>query len=175
MSCLRGHELRTAQDTDFVLPQFDHDIDQSRLQSRRGWFAHTAFTREMGFRMGCVYLTADNLDALKQLVKSYAGEVKMIYIDESLDKGKVKDRNKKAYDKVKIRKESFDKLRELWMKINQRYVLTYEDSINADLPTAILETLEKNVFADMVLQSRHRAGPDRTDNRGGRAMREIPL
>ena len=72
---------------------------------------------------------------------------------ESLGKGKVKDRNKKASDKVKIRKGSFDKLRELWMKINQRYVLTYEDSINADLPTAILEAFEKNVFADTVLQS----------------------
>ena len=72
---------------------------------------------------------------------------------ESLGKGKVKDRNKKASDKVRIRKGSFDKLRELWMKINQRYVLTYEDSINADLPTAILETLEKSVFADTILQS----------------------
>ena len=34
-----------------------------------------------------VYLTADNLDALKQLVKSYAGEVKMIYIDPPYNTG----------------------------------------------------------------------------------------
>ena len=61
--------LTALETTTVVKPDFEHNLKSENAKSRN------------------VYLTADNLDALKQLVKSYAGEVKMIYIDPPYNTG----------------------------------------------------------------------------------------
>ena len=61
--------LTALETTTVVKPDLEHNQKPENAKSRN------------------VYLTADNLDALKQLVKSYAGEVKMIYIDPPYNTG----------------------------------------------------------------------------------------
>lgn len=57
-------------------------------------------------------------------------------------KDKVIDRNKVVAEKIKIRPKNFDKLKELWQKINSKYVLFFDkeiaEKLKQDLPHAIL-------------------------------------
>ena len=68
--------------------------------------------------------------------------------------GKVVNRNKKPDHKVKIRKEPFEKLRALWMRINQRYALAYDADVDADIPAALKGLLVNDVFVDATLLSK---------------------
>ena len=71
-----------------------------------------------------------------------------------LSDGKVKDRNKAESKPIKIRKGVFNEIKELWEKINQRYLLYYDAELNDTLDTAILEILEKpGIFNGVVLSS----------------------
>ncbi len=71
-----------------------------------------------------------------------------------LSDGKVKDRNKAESKPIKIRKGVFNEIKELWEKINQRYLLYYDAELNDTLDTAILEILEKpGIFNGFVLSS----------------------
>lgn len=71
-----------------------------------------------------------------------------------LSDGKVKDRNKAESKPIKIRKGVFNEIKELWEKINQRYLLYYDEELNDTLDTAILEMLEKpGIFSGVVLSS----------------------
>lgn len=71
-----------------------------------------------------------------------------------LSAGKVKDRNKAESKPIKIRKGVFNEIKELWEKINQRYLLYYDEDLNNTLDTAILGILEKpSIFNDVVLSS----------------------
>ena len=71
-----------------------------------------------------------------------------------LSDGKVKDRNKAENKPIKIRKGVFNEIKELWEKINQRYLLYYDAELNDTLDTAILEILEKpSIFNGVVLSS----------------------
>ena len=71
-----------------------------------------------------------------------------------LSDGKVKDRNKAESKPIKIRKGVFNEIKELWEKINQRYLLYYDAELNDTLDTAILEMLEKpGIFSGVVLSS----------------------
>ena len=68
--------------------------------------------------------------------------------------GKVTDRNKDKPKPIKIRKAAYAELKELWEKINQRYLLYYDADINNDLDGAILEILETgDVFRDVTMAS----------------------
>lgn len=55
--------------------------------------------------------------------------------------GKVTDRNKVEEKKIKIRPQNFDKLRELWKKINSKYVLFFDKDINDKLAKALPNTI----------------------------------
>lgn len=71
-----------------------------------------------------------------------------------LSDGKVRDRNKAENKPIKIRKGVFNEIKELWEKINQRYLLYYDAELNDTLDTAILEILEKpSIFNGVVLSS----------------------
>ena len=71
-----------------------------------------------------------------------------------LSDGKVKDRNKAESKPIKIRKGVFNEIKELWEKINQRYLLYYDAELNDTLDTSILEILEKpDIFNGVVLSS----------------------
>lgn len=70
-----------------------------------------------------------------------------------LSAGKVKDRNKTRPKPVKIRKAVYNELRELWEIINQRYLLFYDQDLDGEIETAIIDLLEKDVFVDVVMTS----------------------
>ena len=71
--------------------------------------------------------------------------------------GKVKLRNSQKGKKIKIRKESFDKLKELWSRLNERYVLLYKKEIDALLPDAVLGAFKQGVFGAAYLSSQRAA------------------
>ncbi len=89
-----------------------------------------------------------NLDTREQFFDEYPDFV------AGLASGKVKDRNKTQSKPIKIRKGVFNEIKELWEKINQRYLLYYDAELNDTLNTAILEILEKpGIFNGVVLSS----------------------
>ncbi len=71
-----------------------------------------------------------------------------------LSAGKVKDRNKEKPKPVKIRKAVYSEIRELWERINQRYLLFYDQDLDADMESVALSLFEKpGVFTDVVMSS----------------------
>lgn len=89
-----------------------------------------------------------NLETREQFFDEYPDFVAGLAV------GKIKDRNKAESKPIKIRKGVFNKIKELWEKINQRYLLYYDAELNDALDTAILEILEKpGVFSGVVLSS----------------------
>lgn len=72
-----------------------------------------------------------------------------------LSAGKVKDRNKEKPKPIKIRKAVYSEIRELWERINQRYLLFYDQDLDADMEAVALSLFEKpGVFTDVVISSR---------------------
>lgn len=72
-----------------------------------------------------------------------------------LSSGKVKDRNTVKVKPVKIRKAVYNEIRELWEKINQRYLLFYDKDLNDGMENVVLELLEKpGVLSEVVMSSR---------------------
>lgn len=67
--------------------------------------------------------------------------------------GRVKDANRDKPVKIKVRKAQFDQIKDLWMKINQRYVLLYEKELNDQLAVTVAELFEKDVFKEVLLTS----------------------
>lgn len=89
-----------------------------------------------------------NLETREQFLDEYPDFV------AGLAAGKVKDRNKSESKPIKIKKGVFNEIKELWEKINQRYLLYYDAELNDTLDTAILEILEKpGIFNGVVLSS----------------------
>lgn len=89
-----------------------------------------------------------NLETREQFLDEYPDFVAGLAV------GKVKDRNKSEIKPIKIRKGVFNEIKELWEKINQRYLLYYDAELNDTLDTAILEILEKpGIFSGVVLSS----------------------
>lgn len=71
-----------------------------------------------------------------------------------LSTGKVKDRNKNKPKPVRIRKGAYNEIRELWEKINQRYLLFYDKDLDEDMESVVLAILETpGVFTDVVMTS----------------------
>lgn len=71
-----------------------------------------------------------------------------------LSAGRITDRNRNQPKPIKIRKAAYAELKELWEKINQRYMLYYDADINADLEGIILNILESgDVFRDVIMTS----------------------
>ena len=74
-----------------------------------------------------------NLETREQFFDEYPDFVAGLAV------GKIKDRNKAESKPIKIRKGVFNEIKELWEKINQRYLLYYDAELNDALDTAILE------------------------------------
>lgn len=71
-----------------------------------------------------------------------------------LSSGKVKDRNKDKPKSIKIRKAVYSEMKELWERINQRYLLFYDSDLNNNMEAVVLSLLKKNVFTDVIMSSR---------------------
>lgn len=71
-----------------------------------------------------------------------------------LSANKVKDRNKGNPKTVKIRKAVYSEIKELWERINQRYLLFYDADLDEDMESVVLSLLEKpGIFTDVVMTS----------------------
>jgi type III restriction enzyme len=89
-----------------------------------------------------------NGDMLGELYNQYPE-----FADTGLPKSKVIDRNKKNTNKIKIRPLVFDRLRDLWMKINKRYVIFFDPMLEKELEKALPMLFSKGVFAYSVMTS----------------------
>ena len=71
-----------------------------------------------------------------------------------LNTGKVKDKNKEKVAPIKIRKAVYNEIRELWERINQRYLLFYDLDLDQDMESVALSLFEKSgVFTDVIMSS----------------------
>ena len=64
---------------------------------------------------------------------------------------KVIDRNKKATNTVKIRAERYAELKELWQKINQKYVIFFENELNNKIQESF--HLQEGAFSFVTISS----------------------
>ena len=87
-------------------------------------------------------------------------ETKDIFFEEypdfatGLSLGKIKDRNKDKPKPVKIRKDVYNEIKELWETINHRYLLFYDNDLNDNIEDVVLGVFEKpGVFTDLVMRS----------------------
>ena len=90
-----------------------------------------------------------NGDMLGELYNHYPE-----FADTGLPKSKVIDRNKKNTNKIKIRPQVFDLLRDLWMKINKRYVIFFDPMLEKELEKALPMLFTDGVFAQGVITSK---------------------
>lgn len=71
-----------------------------------------------------------------------------------LSSGKIKDRNKDKPKPVKIRKDAYSEIKELWETINHRYLLFYDKDLDDDIESVVLSIFERQgVFTDLVMRS----------------------
>ena len=75
------------------------------------------------------------------------------FANTGLPKSKVIDRNKKNSNKIKIRPQVFDRLRDLWMKINKRYIIFFDPMLEKELEKALPMLFSDGVFAQSVMTS----------------------
>lgn len=69
-----------------------------------------------------------------------------------VNKTKIVDRNKKATNMVKIRSERYAELKELWEKLNRKYILFFEKQLNAKIENEF--HLEKGAFTFVTVESK---------------------
>ncbi|MBR2196715.1 MAG: type III restriction-modification system endonuclease [Salinivirgaceae bacterium] len=74
---------------------------------------------------------------------------------EGLKSSKVIDRNKKATNMVKIRAKQYEELKDLWKKINRRYVIFFENELNKKIEADF--HLEKGAFDYVLVESKREA------------------
>src|SRR5699024_11682667 len=90
------------------------------------------------------------INILKRLV--FFAEILDFEMD--LSSRKVKDKNKNKPQPVRMRKGAYNEIRELWEKINQRYLLFYDRDLDKDMKDVVLSILEEQgVFTDVVMTS----------------------
>lgn len=68
--------------------------------------------------------------------------------------GKIENRNKHRTTPIKIRKSAYYKIKELWEKINQKYLLLYDDDVEPTIEDVIVSILhDKDIFTDIPIES----------------------
>lgn len=58
-------------------------------------------------------------------------------------KGKIRDKNSKDTTKIKLRKQNWQQLKDLWLQLTKRQMIKFDPSVNQDA-----ETVARNVFSD---------------------------
>ena len=104
-------------------------------------------------------LSKDYIDTDKNIVTANITEFYENYPKfkpaEGLKSSKVIDRNKKATNMVKIRAKQYEELKDLWKKINRRYVIFFENELNNKIETDF--HLEKGTFDYVLIESKREA------------------
>lgn len=67
---------------------------------------------------------------------------------------KVKDANKKVKDTVKIRRARYEELKELWTKLNRKYIIFYQNDIDRQIEEALPGILANEIFVHKAIQSK---------------------
>lgn len=86
------------------------------------------------------------------------------FANTGLPNSKVIDRNKKNTNKIKIRPKVFDRLRDLWMKINKRYIIFFDPMLEKELEKALPMLFCDGVFAQSVITSQRQVVGTGEDN-----------
>jgi type III site-specific deoxyribonuclease len=70
-------------------------------------------------------------------------------LSNTLSRYKIFDRKEKDNKTLKVRKNSFEKIKKLWDILNQKYILSYSDFTSSEIECAVSNILkENNVFND---------------------------
>ena len=73
---------------------------------------------------------------------------------QSATKKKIVDRNKHPEkNKIGIRSKNYSALKDLWLKMNEHYLLTFEDGINSELSSILPSLIKQELFGKTVLTS----------------------
>ena len=148
---------------DFTEDQFAQDlVDQINKEIPHAFTISDAFLSAAAEKLG---MTADNLFAAL-LSKQYIDRHMNIKPDNKerffaeypifntgLSAGKVKDRNKNKPKMIKIQKSAYSEIRELWERINQRYLLFYDAELDGNMENVIRSIFESDVFGEVVITS----------------------
>ena len=74
--------------------------------------------------------------------------------EKGVEQGKILDRNINNPKAIKIRKSAYNEIKVFWEKLNQRYLLFYDKSLDVDIYKALLSILESdNLFTDLTVSS----------------------
>lgn len=94
------------------------------------------------------------VDADKKVIAGKLDELLQKYpeIQQSKANSKVKDRNKDKNEKVTINKDAYDKIKDLWMLLNQKYTLQYDDEIDDKIDVALPEIILQSL-TDITISS----------------------
>lgn len=90
------------------------------------------------------------------VAKEMLGELYNLYPEfgeSGVSRTKVVDRNKGNTNKIRIRPKVFDRLRDLWMNINKRYVIFFDPQLEEALEKALPQLFADGVFNFSVLTS----------------------
>ena len=90
-----------------------------------------------------------NLELLTEFYEEYPEFV----TNKTLPSGKIVDRNKSNKTFVKVRKEQYKELKDLWELINQKYVIFLDEEIDDMVQNALPDLLESEVFTDRTITS----------------------
>ena len=82
-----------------------------------------------------------NLENLSKLYEDYPEAINNLKPNKLIDGNK-----KKAY--VKIRKDKFSEIKNLWKTVNQKYFLKFEEIPENELEDAFYKILEKDIYSD---------------------------
>lgn len=101
------------------------------------------------------------LDIETMTVKpGYINEVLGLYPEINISRAasRIKDRNMPHHDKIGIRKDRFEQLRDLWSELNKKYILYFDKDIDEALAEELpVKIAEDNVFAKLVVDSKRSA------------------
>ena len=121
--------VKTRQKTD---PQFNEDQLLDDLDS------HNIITRSNKFKQNIEFegKTMSGYEALCQLYPELEQRTQVT-------KGKVRDRNSKESTAVKLRKQNWLQLKNLWLQLSRRQMIKFDPSVNQNA-----EIVARNVFND---------------------------
>lgn len=121
--------VQTKQKTD---PHFNEDQLLDDLDN------HNVITRSNKFKENVELdgQTMSGYDALCQLYPELEQQTKVA-------KGRVRDKNSKDNTVVKLRKQNWQQLKNLWLQLAKRQMIKFDPSVNQDA-----ETVARNVFND---------------------------
>ena len=73
--------------------------------------------------------------------------------ESGMPRTKIIDRNNNNTNKIRIRPKVFDRLRDLWMKVNKRYVIFFDPALEPELEKALPSLFSGGVFNYQVMIS----------------------